>query len=61
MLWSGDHTGSVSGEDPFHTAIKNYQKRAKSKITGILSPTERTNLLAAAKSHEDDFGWTIVT
>lgn len=61
LLWSGDYTGSVSGEDPFHSAIKNYQKRAKSKITGILSPTERTNLLAAAKSHEDDFGWTIVT
>ena len=61
LLWSGDYTGSVSREDPFHSAIKNYQKRAKSKITGILSPTERTNLLAAAKSHEDDFGWTIVT
>jgi hypothetical protein len=61
LLWSGDYTGSLGGEDPFLSAIKNYQKRAKSKITGILSPSERTNLLAAAKSHEDEFGWTIVT
>ena len=61
LLWSGDYTGSLGGEDPFLSAIKNYQKRAKSKITGILSASERTNLLAAAKSHEDEFGWTIVT
>ena len=61
LLWSGDYTGSLGGEDPFLSAIKNYQKRAKSKITGILSPSERANLLAAAKSHEDEFGWTIVT
>jgi hypothetical protein len=61
LLWSGDYTGSIGGEDPFLSAIKSYQKRAKSKITGILSASERTNLLAAAKSHEDEFGWTIVT
>ena len=41
--------------------MKNYQKRAKSKITGILSASERSNLLAAAKTYEDEFGWTIVT
>ena len=41
LLWSGDYTGSIGGEDPFLSAIKNYQKRAKSKITGILSPSER--------------------
>jgi hypothetical protein len=61
LLWSGDYTGSIGGEDPFFSAVKNYQKRAKSKITGILSASERANLLAAAKSHEDEFGWTIVT
>jgi hypothetical protein len=41
--------------------VKNFQKRAKAKVTGSLSPTERANLLAAAKNHEDEFGWTIVT
>ncbi|MGB9298449.1 MAG: hypothetical protein WCB52_19845, partial [Pseudolabrys sp.] len=60
LLWSGDYTGSVGGEDAFLSAIKNFQKRARSKITGVLSPTERANLLTAAKNHEDEFGWTIV-
>src|SRR5262249_10192570 len=61
LLWSGDYTGSIGGDDPFLSAVKNFQKRAKAKITGILTSAERTNLLAAAKSHEDEFGWTIVT
>ena len=61
LLWAGDYTGSVGGEEPFLSAIKNFQKRARSKITGVLSPTERANLLTAAKNHEDEFGWTIVT
>ena len=61
LLWSGDYTGSIGGEDPFLSAVKNYQKRAKSKITGILSASERANLLTAAKTYEDEFGWTIVT
>jgi S1-C subfamily serine protease len=60
LLWSGDYTASIGGEDPLVSAIKNYQKRSKSKITGVLSSTERTNLLAAAQSHEDEFGWTVV-
>jgi hypothetical protein len=61
LLWSGDYTGSIGGEDSFLSAVKNFQKRAKTKVTGILTPTERTNLLAAAKNHEDEYGWTIVT
>jgi S1-C subfamily serine protease len=60
LLWSGDYTASIGGEDPLVSAIKNYQKRSKSKITGVLSSIERTNLLAAAQSHEDEFGWTVV-
>jgi hypothetical protein len=60
LLWSGDYTGSINGDDPFISAIRNYQKRAKSKVTGVLSPVERTNLLGAAQSHEDEFGWTVV-
>jgi hypothetical protein len=61
LLWSGDHTGSIGGDDPFRSAVKNFQKRAKSKVTGVLSAVDRANLLAAAKTHEDEFGWTIVT
>ena len=60
LLWSGDYTGSINGDDPLISAIKNYQKRARSRITGVLSPVERTNLLATAQSHEDEFGWTVV-
>ena len=60
LSWSGDYTGSLGGEDPFLTAIKNYQKRAKTKITGVLAPAERANLLAAAKAHEEEYGWTVV-
>jgi hypothetical protein len=60
LSWSGDYTGSLGGDDPFATAIKNYQKRAKAKITGVLTPAERANLLAAAKAHEDEYGWTVV-
>src|SRR4029077_3469548 len=61
LLWSGDYTGSISGEDPFLSAVRNFQKRAKARIPGILTSSERANLLAAAKNHEDEFGWTIVT
>src|SRR6476646_3411792 len=61
LLWSGDYTGSIGGEDPLSSAIKNFQKRARSKITGVLSATERQNLLTAAKNHEEEFGWRVVT
>ena len=61
LLWSGDYTSSIGGEDPFLSAIKNFQKRAKTRVTGVLSPAERVTLLAAAQTHEDEFGWTIVT
>jgi hypothetical protein len=60
LLWSGDYTGAVGGEDPMLTAIKNYQKRSKAKVTGTLTSEERANLIAAAKLHEDEFGWNVV-
>jgi hypothetical protein len=61
LLWSGDYTGSLGGDDPFQSAVKNFQKRAKSRVTGVLTAAERSNLLAAAKTYEDEFGWAIVT
>ena len=60
LLWSGDYTGAVKGEDPMLAAIKNYQKRAKAKVTGALTPPERAKLIAAAREHEQEFGWSVV-
>ena len=42
------------------TAIKNFQKRSKAKITGVLTPSERVALIAAAETHEQEFGWSVV-
>ena len=60
LLWSGDYTGPAGGEDPMLSAIKNFQKRHKGKVTGVLTPSERADLIAAAKTHEDEFGWSVV-
>jgi hypothetical protein len=60
LLWSGDYTGSTNGEDPMAVAIKNFQKRSKGSITGTLTPAERERLIAAAREHEQDVGWTVV-
>lgn len=61
LLWSSGEDGKPGdGEDPMTSAIKAYQKRNKSKITGILSDNERSELLAAAKAHDDEFGWSVV-
>ncbi len=59
LMWSGDFNSS-GGEDPILTAIKNFQKRSKAKVTGTLTPAERASLVAAAKEHEQDFGWSVV-
>ncbi|MGH6725897.1 MAG: peptidoglycan-binding protein [Pseudolabrys sp.] len=60
LLWAGDYTGANGGEDPMLTAIKSFQKRNKAKVTGALTLEERAALIAAAKTHEDDFGWSVV-
>lgn len=61
LLWaSGDET-APAGEDPIAFAIKNYQKRINSKVTGTLTQGEREALLADAKAREDEFGWRVVT
>ena len=41
LLWSGDYAGTSGGDDPMLAAIKNFQKRIKAKVTGVLTPTER--------------------
>jgi hypothetical protein len=60
LLWSGDYSGAVGGDDPMLTAIKNFQKRNKSKITGELTADERARLVSAARDHEQEFGWSVV-
>ena len=60
LLWSGDYGGPSGGEDPMLAAIKNFQKRHKAKITGVLTSSERADLIAAAKAHEAEYGWNVV-
>ena len=60
LLWSGDYTSAVAGEDPMLTAVKNFQKRNKAKVTGVLTADERAKLVAAAHDHEQEFGWSVV-
>ena len=60
LLWSGDYTGASGGDDAMLIAIKNFQKRHKAKVTGVLTTSERADLVAAAKAHEADYGWSVV-
>ena len=60
LMWSGDFNGAAAGEDPMLAAIKNFQKRSKTKITGTLTPEQQASLVAATKEHERDFGWSVV-
>jgi hypothetical protein len=61
LLWSAREDATVTlVEDPVLAAIKSYQKRNKAPVTGVLTPAERDGLLAAAKTHDDEFGWNVV-
>ena len=61
LLWSSGEDGKPGDrEDPMAAAIKAFQKRNKSKITGILTDAEKGELLAAAKARYDEFGWSVV-
>ncbi len=60
LYWSGDYANAGGGEDAMEAAIRNFQKRNKAKITGVLTPEQRAELVTAAKSHEQEFGWSVV-
>src|SRR4029079_16448627 len=61
LLWSSNEDGKPGDrEDPMTAAIKAYQKRNKAKITGVLTDGEKGDLLAAAKAHYDEFGWSVI-
>ena len=60
LLWSGDYSTAANGDDPLLAAIKNFQKRKKTSVTGTLTAAERAELVAAAEQREQEFGWSVV-
>jgi hypothetical protein len=42
------------------SAIRKFQKRNKSKITGVLTDEQRAELIAAADRHAREYGWRVV-
>ena len=62
LVWSGDYRGLADGEfsDKLVDAVKDYQKRNKLKVTGLLAPEERTALAAAVAPRQDAAGWHMV-
>jgi hypothetical protein len=60
LAWAGDLSNDAKGEEPFTAAIKSYQKRNKAKSTGALTPDQRSALLASARAHETEFGWSVM-
>ena len=59
LTWAGDYRGAADGEfsDKLAEAMKDYQKRNKFKVTGLLSPEERTMLAAAVAPRQREAGW----
>lgn len=60
LLWAGDFPDAKSGEDPLIAAVRNFQKRHKDKVTGVLTDEQRADLLAAANRYRTEFGWSVV-
>ena len=60
LYWAGDYATEAAGGGALDAAIRNFQKRNKSKITGVLTPEQRSALVSAADSHEQEFGWSVV-
>jgi Trypsin-like peptidase domain len=60
LYWSGDYGNAAKGDDAMEAAIRNFQKRSRAKITGALTSDQRAALLAAADTHAQEFGWSVV-
>ena len=60
LFWSGDYAAAAKDGGAMEDAIRNFQKRNKSRITGVLTTEQRAELVAAAASHEQEFGWNVV-
>ena len=56
LVWTGDYNGLINGEfsDRSIAAVKAFQKRNKTKETGVLNLQERAALTAAAKPKQDE-------
>jgi peptidoglycan hydrolase-like protein with peptidoglycan-binding domain len=62
LAWTGDYNGLVDGDfgERAIAAVKAFQKRSKSKETGVLTPPERVALAAAAKPAQEHAGWRLI-
>jgi peptidoglycan hydrolase-like protein with peptidoglycan-binding domain len=62
LAWTGDYKGPIDGElnDKTVAAIKTFQRDRQLKETGTLSPEERTQLAAGAKSRQSQVGWIML-
>lgn len=62
LAWTGDYNGLVSGEfgERAITAVKAFQKRNGGKETGVLNPSERATLGAAARPKQNAVGWRVI-
>ena len=62
LVWTGDYNGLINGEfsDRLVAAVQAFQRRNKSKDTGVLNPQERSILAASAKPLQDEVGWRLV-
>ncbi len=60
LYWSGDYANAAKNGGAMEGAIRSFQKRNKSKITGVLTSEQRVELVAAADNHEREFGWSVV-
>ena len=62
LVWTGDYNGMINGElsDRLIAAVKAFQRRNKSKETGVLNLQERASLAASAKPLQAEVGWRLV-
>ena len=62
LTWAGDYRGPADGEfsDKLAEAMKDYQKRNKFKVTGLLTPEESAALAAAVAPRQNEAGWRVI-
>jgi hypothetical protein len=62
LAWASDYRSTADGEfsDKLAEAVKDYQKRNKFKVTGLLTPDERAALAAAVAPRQSRAGWRMV-
>ncbi|MBZ0140893.1 MAG: peptidoglycan-binding protein [Pseudorhodoplanes sp.] len=62
LIWAGDYNGMIAGDigDRAIAAVKAFQKRNKSRETGILMPEERALLAESVREKQDQVGWMLV-